>query len=219
MSTNEDPRVFFPTVDAQSLAKKLHEAKSLQIKQQRQLKRLKRNVNELAVLKPPQLVIEDFRGTIVNVDVLLKEYSANSDELQELMESAGESDPTNLVGILDDIVEIEKLAKELNCISTIRVAYTESVSIDSTTRYLDDADILSTKKHFEDLDKLRVHVGKMSALESLHCTDLLKIQDTLKKREHSASKKVATADATTTVGAKKSFRTVLQASKKVRCTF
>ena len=38
----------------------------------------------------------------------------------------------------------------------------------------------------------------MSALESLHCTDLLKIQDTLKKRERSASKKVATADATTT---------------------
>ena len=97
MSTNEDPPVFFPTVDAQSLAKKLHEAKSLQIKQQRQLKHLKRNVNELTVLKPPQLVIEDFRGTIVNVDVLLKEYYANSDELQELMESAGDSDPTNLV--------------------------------------------------------------------------------------------------------------------------
>ena len=66
----------------------------------------------------------------MNVDVLLKEYSANSDELQELMESAGDSDPTNLVGILDDdIVEIEKLAKELNCISTIRVAYMESVSL------------------------------------------------------------------------------------------
>ena len=45
------------------------------------------------------------------MDVLLKEYSANSDELQELMESAGDSDPTNLVGILDDIVEIEELAK------------------------------------------------------------------------------------------------------------
>ena len=103
-----------------------------------------------------------------------------------------------LVGILDDdFVEIEKLAKELNCIST-RVAYMESVSIDSITRYLDDADILSTKKHFEDLDKFRAHVGKMSALESLHCTDLLKIQDTLKKQERSASKKVATADATTT---------------------
>ena len=90
----------------------------------------------------------------------------------------------------------------------------ESVSIDSTTRYLDDADILSTKKHFEDLDKLRVHVGKMSALESLHCTDLLKIQDTLKKRERSASKKVATADATTTVGAKKSFHTYFKRPKK-----
>ena len=88
----------FSTVDAQSLAKKLHEAKSLQIKQQRQLK-----------------------------DVLLKECSTNSDELQELRVPACDSDLTNLVGILDDdIVEIEKLAKELNCISTIRVAYMES---------------------------------------------------------------------------------------------
>ena len=70
-------------------------------------------------------------------DALLKDYTTNSDILQELMELADVTDIDNQTADLeDDLEEIERLCQELHRLLTLQQTYMEVVAVKSQTIYL-----------------------------------------------------------------------------------
>ena len=109
----------------------------LQPPTQHQLKRLKKRVASLVDYNLSQLCSADFRDSITLGDALLKDYTINSDILQELMELADVTDiDDKTVDLEDDLEEIQRLRQELHRLLTLRQAYMEAVAVKSQTTYL-----------------------------------------------------------------------------------
>ena len=185
--------------DVPTATTQLRDAQKLQSQHQRQLKRLKKCVASLVDYNLSQLCSADFRDSITLGDALLKDYTTNSDILQELMELADVTDiDDQTVDIEDDLEEIQRLHQELHRLLTLRQTYTEAVAVKSQTTYLLTANDVAQPPERKNIDALSSYLGRVAPLiKSLKSEELTAVYQELTDRAEVINKQRSDAvDAT-----------------------
>ena len=150
--------------DVPTATTQLRVAQKLQSRHQCQLKRLKKRVASLVDYNLSQLCSADFRDSITLGDALLKNYTTNSDILQELMELADVTDTDDQTVDTEDDLEEIRLRQELHRLMTLRQAYTEAVAVKSQTTSLLTANDMAQPSQRKNIDALSSYLGRVAPL-------------------------------------------------------
>ena len=154
--------------DVPSLDSQLKDARTLRWRYKRQLRRHKKEVEEISSHKLSLLAAEDLSPAITAGDALLQDYILNADILDELLEATVATDHEEVVNsVEDDLDELKSLQTKLHRLVTIKQTYIDSVIVKAKTKFL------LTSRNLSGTEEKTIRCSSLACKPSWCCKDVL----------------------------------------------